>query len=117
MNIDEFYTYCEEKKGATKQFPFDAETLVFKVGNKIFAVTDIRDFSSINLKCNPEKAIDLRGRYSAVNPGYHMNKKHWNTILLNNDVDDQLMKELIDHSYQLVFASLPKKMRDEIALG
>lgn len=117
MNIEEFYAYCLQKKGVSEQFPFDEHTLVFKVGSKIFALTDITDFKSINLKCKPERAIELREQYTAVQSGYHMNKKHWNTILLFSDLDDQLLKELIDHSYNLVFNSLPKKTRDEITLG
>jgi predicted DNA-binding protein (MmcQ/YjbR family) len=117
MNIEEFYTYCLQKKGATEDFPFDQQTLAFKAGGKIFALTDVISFNSINLKCNPEKAIELRERFLAIQPGFHMNKKHWNTVILNEDVDDQLLKELIDHSYLLVFQSLPKKIRDEVALG
>jgi predicted DNA-binding protein (MmcQ/YjbR family) len=117
MNIEEFYAYCLQKKGVSEHFPFDEQTLVFKVGTKIFALTDVTSFRSINLKCNPEKAIELREEYAAVQPGYHMNKKHWNTILLFSDLDDQLLKELIDHSYNLVLNSLPKKTRDEIAMG
>ncbi len=117
MNIEEFYTYCLQKKGVTEHFPFDQQTLAFKVGGKIFALTDVLSFNSINLKCNPEKAIELRERFLAIQPGFHMNKKHWNTVNLNEDVDDQLLKELIDHSYFLVFQSLPKKIRDEVALG
>lgn len=117
MNIEEFYAYCLQKKGVSEQFPFDEHTLVFKVGSKIFALADITDFKSINLKCNPERAIELREQYTAVQPGYHMNKKYWNTVLLFSDLDDNLLKELIDHSYQLVLSSLSKKIRDEIALG
>ncbi|MFY7667750.1 MAG: MmcQ/YjbR family DNA-binding protein [Crocinitomicaceae bacterium] len=117
MNIEEFYAYCLQKKGVSEHFPFDEQTLVFKIGTKIFALTDVTSFRSINLKCNPEKAIELREEYAAVQPGYHMNKKHWNTIILFSDLDDQLLKELIDHSYNLVLNSLPKKIRDEIALG
>lgn len=117
MNIEEFYTYCLNKKGVTEQFPFDDQTLVFKIGNKIFALADVNHFNSLNLKCNPEKAIELRERFTAVQPGYHMNKKHWNTIFLFQDVDDQFLKELIDYSYNLVFNTLPKKTRDEIAMG
>ena len=117
MNIEEFYAYCLQKKGVSEHFPFDEQTLVFKIGTKIFALTDVTSFRSINLKCNPEKAIELREEYAAVQPGYHMNKKHWNTIILFSDLDDQLLKELIDHSYNLVLNSLPKKTRDEIAMG
>lgn len=117
MHIEEFYTYCIQKKGVSEHFPFDKHTLVFKVGAKIFALTDVTDFKSINLKCNPMKAIELREEFTAVLPGYHMNKKHWNTIILFNDLEDELLKELIDHSYNLVLNSLPKKIQDEIAMG
>jgi predicted DNA-binding protein (MmcQ/YjbR family) len=117
MNIEDFYADCLQKKGTTEHFPFDKNTLVFKVGGKIFALADISEFKSINLKCNPEKAINLRERYTGIQPGFHMNKKHWNTIHLFEDVDDHLLAELIDHSYDLVFHSLSKKVQDEIALG
>lgn len=117
MNIEEFYTYCLQKKGVSEHFPFDDQTLVFKVASKIFALTDVTNFNSINLKCDPERAIELREQFVAVQPGYHMNKKHWNTITLFSDLDDQLLKALIDHSYQLVLSSLPKKTRDEIEMG
>lgn len=117
MNIEEFYTYCLQKKGVSEHFPFDDQTLVFKVASKIFALTDVTNFNSINLKCDPERAIELREQFVAVQPGYHMNKKHWNTITLFSDLDDQRLKELIDHSYQLVLSSLPKKTRDEIEMG
>lgn len=117
MNIEEFYTYCLQKKGVSEHFPFDDQTLVFKVASKIFALTDVTNFNSINLKCDPERATELREQFVAVQPGYHMNKKHWNTITLFSDLDDQLLKALIDHSYQLVLSSLPKKTRDEIEMG
>ena len=117
MNIEELYSHCLNLKGATEDFPFDNETLVFRVASKIFVLADITDFKSVNLKCEPEKAIELRERFSAIQPGYHMNKKHWNTIFLFQDVDDKLLYQLIDHSYELVYNSLPKKIRDEIALG
>lgn len=79
----------------------------------MFALMDVDVFDSLNLKCDPEKAIELRETYQGVQPGYHMNKKHWNTVLLNEDVSDKLLLELIDHSYELVYASLPKKVRNE----
>ena len=117
MNFEEFYSYCQNKKGVKVDFPFDERTLTFKVGGKIFAITDIQQFHSINLKCYPEKAIDLRERYASIIPGFHMNKKHWNTVILGNDADDQLVKELIDHSYTLVLNALSKKLRNEIEVG
>ena len=95
----------------TEEFPFDANTLVFKVMGKMFALTDVDNFESINLKCDPERAIQLRDEYEAVQPGYHMNKKHWNTVLMDGRVGDRLIKEWIDHSYELVVQSLPRKIR------
>jgi predicted DNA-binding protein (MmcQ/YjbR family) len=117
MNIEELHLFCIQKVGATDSFPFDNRTLVFKVFGKIFALVDDEDFSSINLKCDPTYAVELRERYAAIIPGYHMNHKHWNTIQFFDDVDDQLLKELINHSYQLVYSGLPKKVRDENPLG
>jgi predicted DNA-binding protein (MmcQ/YjbR family) len=102
MNIEEFREYCLKKKDVTESFPFDESTLVFKVKGKMFALTDTEDVFSINLKCDPEKAIDLREHYPCVLPGYHMNKKHWNTVIIDSTVDGKLLKEWIDHSYDLV---------------
>jgi predicted DNA-binding protein (MmcQ/YjbR family) len=115
MNIEELREYCLSKKGVTESFPFDETTLVFKVMGKMFALTDTEDEFSINLKCNPEKAIDLREKYPAVQPGYHMNKKHWNTIYVDGSVSDEKLKAWIDDSYWLITNSLPKK--DRIKLG
>ncbi|MEY4286337.1 MAG: hypothetical protein RL511_410 [Bacteroidota bacterium] len=117
MNIEELHLYCTLKQGATEGFPFDDKTLVFKVYGKMFALVDIDDFTSINLKCDPQYALELRESFSAVAPGFHMNHKHWNTVRFNLDVNDQLLKELIDHSYLLVYQGLPKKVRDENPLG
>jgi len=117
MTFDSFLNHCLAKKGVIETFPFDEQTLVMKVGGKMFALADVIDFNSINLKCDPEKAIELRERYMAIQPGFHMNKKHWNTIQLISDVDDKLLFELIDHSYQLVFDALPKKVKNEIEMG
>lgn len=115
MFLEELRTYCLQKTGVSEGFPFDQSTLVFKVFGKMFALMDVEDFESVNLKCDPEKAIELRERFQAIQPGFHMNKKHWNTVCLHEDVDDGLLLELVDHSYNLVFASLPKKWRDEIS--
>lgn len=115
MNIEEYHNYCLSKAGVTEEFPFDEETLVFKVMGKMFALTDVDHFVSINLKCDPERAIELREIYSGILPGYHMSKKHWNTVMIDGSVDDQLLIELIDHSYNLVVAGLPKK--DQLFLG
>ena len=117
MNIEDFRTYCLTKPGTTEDFPFDNKTLVFKVMGKMFALTSIESFSSVNLKCDPEKALDLRADYSGILPGYHMNKKHWNTVLINNsDVSDDLAKDLINHSYDLVVGGLTKKLQKELKL-
>jgi predicted DNA-binding protein (MmcQ/YjbR family) len=117
MTFDSFFDFCISKKGVKETFPFDETTLVFKVGEKMFALADTIEFNSINLKCEPERALELRESHVAVQPGYHMSKKHWNTIQLHSDVDDKLLIELIDHSYQLVFDSLPKKVQYEIEMG
>ena len=116
MNIETFRNYCLAKKGVTESFPFDETTLVFKVMNKMFALTSLeRHPITANLKCNPEKALMLREEYDGlIIPGYHMNKTHWNTITLEHFLPQDLIKELIDHSYNLVVASLPKKLQQEL---
>jgi predicted DNA-binding protein (MmcQ/YjbR family) len=108
MNIETLREYCLSKKGATESFPFDDVTLVFKVCDKIFALTGLDGELSINLKCNPEKAIELREKYSFVIPGYHMNKSYWNTVLIDDTIPDRLICEWIDHSYNEVVKKLPK---------
>ncbi|GIV31160.1 MAG: hypothetical protein KatS3mg029_0511 [Saprospiraceae bacterium] len=116
MNIESFRTYCLSKPGVEECFPFDESTLVFKVGGKMFALTglDGEEFT-VNLKCDPEKAIELRERWPhAVRPGWHMNKKHWNTVHFEADLGEALLRELIDHSYDLVVATLPKKVRIQL---
>lgn len=115
MNIEELRTWCISKKGVSEDFPFDETTLVFKVMGKMFALTDLEGDLTINLKCDPEKAIELRELYSCVLPGYHMSKKHWNTILVDGSVPDQLIRQWIDHSYALVVEKLTKRQRDELA--
>lgn len=114
MHIEDFRDYCLLKAGVTEETPFGPETLVFKVGGKLFALTDIDTFASINLKCDPERAQELREQYDYVLPGYHMNKKHWNTVLIGTGATEGMLRELIDHSYDLVRASLPKKQRQEL---
>lgn len=117
MNIEDFRDYCITKKGVTESFPFDSETIVFKVGGKIFTLAGIEEFKSANLKCDPERSIELRETYNGIKPGYHMNKKHWNTVTVDSDVPNQLFLELIDHSYDLVFNSLTKRIREELQAG
>ncbi len=109
MDIELFRDYCLAKPGTTEEFPFDEKTLVFKVVGKMYALTSIENFVSVNLKCDPELALTLREQFSAVRPGYHMNKKHWNTIDVFNGVSDNQVFEWVDHSYDLVVAKLPKK--------
>ncbi len=111
MDLETFRNYCLSLPGVTEGFPFGDETLVFKVGEKIFALADAGFFASVNLKCDPEKAIELRERYAAVTPGYHMNKKHWNTVLIDGSISWKMLSEWTKHSYDLVVASLPAKLR------
>jgi len=114
MNIEDFREYCLSKNKVTEEFPFDEVTLVFKVCNKLFALTglDNPEFA-INLKCDPEWAEELRETYDGVIvPGYHMNKKHWNTVYVNGSIPEKLLRKLIDHSYSLVVKGLPKNLRD-----
>lgn len=115
VNIEEFRDYCLAKPGTTEETPFGPETLVLKVGGKIYALTDIDTYRSVNLKCDPERAVQLREEYDFVLPGYHMNKKHWNTVLTGTGITGQLLRELIDHSYELVRKSLPKAVQAELA--
>jgi len=120
MQIDQLRDYCITKKGVTEEFPFDEVTLVFKVMGKMFALVGLerweRGETQINLKCNPEWSQELRAEYESINPGFHMNKKHWNTVTLNHDVADEFAFELIDHSYDLVVKGLTKKMKEELKL-
>lgn len=118
MNLETYYEYCLSKNGVTEHFPFDEDTLVFKVGGKMFALSSLIQWEkgnpSVNLKCDPERAQELRAEYDAIQPGFHMSKVHWNTIIVNAGVSDVLFKELMDHSYELVFKSLTKKLQTEI---
>ncbi|RTQ51410.1 MmcQ/YjbR family DNA-binding protein [Hymenobacter gummosus] len=115
MNIEEFRDYCLAKPGTTEETPFGPDTLVFKIGGKIYALTSIDSFGSVNLKCEPERATLLREEFDFVRPGYHMNKKHWNTVLIGTGVTRRQLQEFIDHSYDLVRASLPRAVRGELA--
>lgn len=115
MNVEQFRSYCLAKGGVTEEFPFGEETMVFKVMGKMFALADVTLFESVNLKCDPEQAVLLREQYPAVLPGYHMNKKHWNTVLIDGSLADNLVKKWIDDSYQLVAAALPAKVKAELS--
>jgi predicted DNA-binding protein (MmcQ/YjbR family) len=114
MNIEEFREYCLSKQGVCEELPFGPDTLVYKVMGKIFALTSLdSEIFSVNLKCDPDKAIQLREEFDYITAGYHMNKKHWNTLNAERTSSNQL-KELTDHSYDLVVDSLPKKMKIEL---
>ncbi len=117
MNIEEIREYCLAKPGVTEGFPFDETTLVFKVMKKMFALTGLNGVPPfVNLKCNPEKAIELRGEYEDIKPGWHMNKEQWNSVYFVN-LPRELIEDLIDHSYELVLDSLPGKLKEELRKG
>lgn len=109
MDIETLREYCLSKKGVTESFPFDDVTLVFKVNGKMFALVNLDGDLSVNIKCDPEKAIELREHYPSVLPGYHMDKKHWNTVMIDGTVSDQLLKEWITDSYYLIVKKNFKK--------
>lgn len=103
MNLEDFRNYCLTKPDATEGTPFGEDTIVFKVAGKIFALASLDEVPArVNLKCDPERALDLRDRYEEVQPGYHMNKKHWNTVVLAGKIPAAELREMIDHSYDLV---------------
>lgn len=119
MHIEQLRNFCIAKKGVTEHFPFDAVTLVFKVKGKMFLLTGLDSWENgdqkINLKCDPEKAIELRESYEDITAGWHMSKKHWNTVALNTgNISDDFVVELINHSYELVVKGLTKKMQQEL---
>ena len=115
MNIEEIREYCLQKKGTTESFPFDEVTLVFKVMGKMFALLPLDETDGrLNLKCDPQRAMALREKHSGVIPGYHMSKKHWNTLVFNGSFTDVELREWIDQSYDLVVASLTKKLKNEL---
>jgi predicted DNA-binding protein (MmcQ/YjbR family) len=114
MTLEALRTFCLRHQGVTESFPFDEDTLVFKVMGKMFALVSLEE-KRISLKCDPEKAISLREHHPAVTPGYHMNKHYWNTILLDGTIPEKLLQEWIDDSYRLVVEGLPKKVRDSLS--
>jgi len=112
VNIESFCDYCLSKPGATEHTPFGPQDLVFKVGGKMFALAALEEVPpAVNLKCDPDLALELRDRYEQVRPGYHMNKKHWNTVELDGVIPTNEIRKMIDHSYELVVESLPKSRR------
>ncbi|HEY4650727.1 MAG TPA: MmcQ/YjbR family DNA-binding protein [Pontibacter sp.] len=115
MNIEDFRDYCLAKPGTTEELPFDADTLVFKVCGKMYALCSIAAYEQgITLKCNPEKAVVLREQYPEIRAGYHMNKAHWNTVLPMAGLPRPLLLQLIDDSYSLVVAKLTKIQRQSL---
>lgn len=119
MNTEQLREYCLKKKGVTEAFPFDSDTLVFKVLGKIFILVPLNDWekglASINLKADPDYALELRAKYSGIRPGFHMNKKHWNTIHIHEGgLQAQFIVKLIDHSYDMVVKGMPKKLRKQL---
>ena len=119
MDMQQYFEYCLSKKAVTEHFPFDEDTLVFKVGGKIFALSSLSNWEkgtpAVNLKCDPDLAEELRAEFNDVLPGFHMSKKHWNTVRINGDVSNKKLCGMIDHSYDLVFKSLTKKLQNEIS--
>lgn len=111
MTLEDLQAYCAKKNGVTWDTPFGPDVLVFRVAGKIFALASLTSFETMNLKCDPERAMELRERHEGITPGYHMNKQHWNTVDVTGSVPHRLILELVDHSYDLVRASLPKRSR------
>ena len=115
MNLEEFREHCLAKGGVTEGTPFGEDVLVYKVGGKIFALASLDEVpATANLKCDPDLALEWRDRYEEVRPGYHMNKKHWNTVELEGRIPAAELRRMIDHSYGLVLAALPRKTRQKI---
>lgn len=116
MNIEQFREYCLSKKGTSEDFPFDEVTLCLRVLGKIFAITGLdSDRFSVNLKCDPDFAIELREQHPEIQPGWHMNKKHWNTVDFEGLLDAHLLRQLVDHSYDQVVKTLKKAEREALA--
>lgn len=118
MNIQQLYEFCLSKKAVTEHFPFDEDTLVFKVGGKMFCLASLQDWEnenpSISVKCDPNYAEELRAQFESVTPGFHSNKKHWNTVFINKEIPDKKIVHFINHSYEVVVAGLTRKVRYEI---
>ncbi|NND34759.1 MAG: MmcQ/YjbR family DNA-binding protein [Saprospiraceae bacterium] len=117
MNVEQIREYCLNKNHVTEDMPFDGNTLAFRVAGKMFLLTSLdAEYSSINLKCDPQRAVELREVYEEITAGYHMNKKHWNTVDCEGSLPASLITELIDHSYVLVVQGLPRKVRDSLQI-
>lgn len=119
MNLETYYQFCLAQKGVTEHFPFDQDTLVFKVAGKMFALTSLQGWEngqpSVNLKCDPDYGAELRAEYDDIQPGHHMSKIHWNTVKINQGVPDALVRSLIEHSYAQVVKGLPIKVRNSLS--
>jgi predicted DNA-binding protein (MmcQ/YjbR family) len=114
MDMEELREYCLRKAGVEESFPFGEGVLVFKVGGKIFLLAHLTEGNSFNAKCDPERAIELRERHEEVQPGYHMNKRHWNTVRMDGALKAKEIREMIDHSYEIVVQGLPQKIREKL---
>jgi predicted DNA-binding protein (MmcQ/YjbR family) len=115
MNADELRGWCLQQAGAFEDFPFGPEHSVFKVAGKMFALSALdREPLEVSVKCEPELAVELRNSYPAIRPGYHLNKRHWNTVTLDDSLPDQFVRDLIEDSYDLVVSALPKRVREEL---
>lgn len=115
MNIEQLREYCLSFRAVSENFPFDEYTLVFKVGGKMFALIPLDNPQpQIAMKCDPEKAIELRETYECIVPAFHFNKKYWNTVIISNEISENKIKELIQHSYELVVSGLTRKIRQEL---
>lgn len=112
MTRDDLLELCAALPGAVEDYPFGDDVAVFKVGGRMFALVPLSGSASVNLKCDPGLALELRARYPSVRPGYHQDKRHWNTVQLDGSIDDGDLREMVDHSYQLVVAKLPRAVRD-----
>ncbi len=115
MTLEEFHAFCMHLPGAEEDFPFDQKTMVFKVGGKMFALVNIEEFRFVNLKVDPEESLKLQEKYAGtITPGYHMNKKHWISVQMDDSLPDQLIEKLVENSYNIVFDSLPAKTKQAI---
>jgi predicted DNA-binding protein (MmcQ/YjbR family) len=116
VDAAELRRWCLAQAGAVEDFPFGPETSVFKVGGKVFAISALgRTPLEVSVKCEPELALDLRASYTAIRPGYHLNKRHWNTLTLDRSLPDQLVRDLVEDSYDLVVSALPRRTREQLA--
>lgn len=118
MDLAEFCAYCLSLPHVEETTPFGPDVLVYKVGGKLFALTAPEEFPArVNLKCDPERALELRDEYPGIIPGFHMNKRHWNTVMLDGSVPSKLVRELLDHSFHLVTSALPLRVRKELGFA